>query len=188
MGEITQILAELRSGDFAARDRLVEIVYSHLRALAGSFLRRQPRAHTLQPTALVHEAFVRLVGHEDAKFNDRAHFFAACAAVMRNILADHARRRRAAKRGGGQRRPMTLLDTVAADGESPVDVIALDEALAQLAALNARHARVVECRVFSGMTVPEIAEALGVAERTVNTDWATARAWLGVRLSSGEMP
>jgi len=182
MGDITSILKELRAGAPLARTRLVELAYDQLRSLAGCRLRKQG-PQTLQPTALVHEAFVRLLGQADAHWNDRAHFFAACAGVMRNILADHARRRRAVKRGGGAARRMTLLDTISGRSDTAVDVVALDEALGQLAALNERHARVVECRFFAGMTVPEIAEALGVAPRTVDNDWAMARAWLAAQLS-----
>lgn len=187
MGDITQVLCELRSGSETARAKLVELVYGQLRALAEGHMRKHAGVHTLQATALVHEAFVRLVGKDDVQWNDRAHFFAACAGVMRNILADHARRRRAVKRGGGGER-LTLMDGMAASNESPFDIVSLDDALTQLAALNARHARVVECRFFAGMTVPEIAEALGIAARTVDNDWAMARAWLGAHLSDGRFP
>ncbi len=183
MHEVTQLLDEIRSGSATARSRLADLVYAELRARAGRYFRRQPRSHTLQPTALVHEAYLRLVGQEGVRWNDRTHFFAACAAVMRNILAEHARRRRTAKRGSNAQR--LSVDSVAVAGPDLCDVVALDEALAKLAALNARHARVVECRVFAGMTVPEVADALGVAERTVDSDWAMARAWLAAHLSGG---
>ncbi len=186
MGDITQVLSEMRAGSPTAQARLTELVYGQLRALAGGYLRRQPASHTLQPTALVHEAFVRLFNADGIQWNDRAHFFAVCASVMRNVLRDHARRRRALKRGGAGHQ-LTLADTLAAKGHQPVDALALDEALTELAELNARHARVVECRFFAGMTVPEVAEVLGVAARTVDNDWAMARAWLAVRLSEGEL-
>lgn len=182
MTETTQLLLDLRAGEPSARSRLVDLVYDRLRALAGAQLRKKQGSHTLQPTELVHEAFLRLVGHDSVQWDGRAHFYAACAAVMRNILADHARRRRAVKRGAGARR-ITLLDSLAAEPREPVDVVALDAALTQLSALNERHARVVECRFFAGMTVPEVAEALGVSPRTVDNDWAMARAWLCARLS-----
>jgi RNA polymerase sigma factor (TIGR02999 family) len=187
MDDVTHILGEIRAGSATAKASLIDLVYKHLRAIAGNYLRKQPSSHTLQPTALVHEAYLRLVGRDGAHWNDRAHFFAACAGVMRNILADHARRRRAAKRGGEGRRVM-LLDTLAGGAEPAIDVAALDEALSQLAALNERHARVVECRFFAGMTVPEVAEALGIAPRTVDSDWAMARAWLGAQLSGNGKP
>lgn len=184
-GQITQVLADVRAGVPHARATLVELVYAQLHALAGRQLRRRPNELTLQPTVLVHEAYVRLVGQDDVHWNDRAHFFSACATVMRNILSDHARRRRAQKRGGGAR-PLTIGDALAGGTERTIDLVALDEALSELSALNERHARVVECRFFAGMTVPEVAAALGVAERTVDNDWAMARAWLSARLSASE--
>ncbi|MCK6482857.1 MAG: sigma-70 family RNA polymerase sigma factor [Phycisphaerae bacterium] len=187
MGEITQILLEIRAGSETARTRLVDLVYEQLRALAGSYMKKQPWSHTLQPTALVHEAFLRLVGNEHIQWTDRAHFFAACAGVMRNILADHARRRKATKRGGGVRQ-VTLSDSLASNEQVPIDMIALDDALTRLAELNERHARVVECRFFAAMTVPEVAEALGVSARTIDNDWAMARAWLAANLSENEVP
>lgn len=187
MGEITQVLLDLRAGSEMARTRLVDLVYEQLRALAASYMKKQPWSHTLQPTALVHEAFLRLVGNEHVQWTDRAHFFAACAGVMRNILADHARRRKAAKRGGGARR-VTLVNTIAVSPDEPLDIVALDDALTRLAVLNERHAHVVECRFFAGMTVPEVAEALGVSARTVDNDWAMARAWLAANLSENDAP
>ncbi len=182
MGQITQMLAQLREGDPAARGRLVELVYTQLRALAAFHLSRQRRSHTLEPTALVHEAYLRLVGNEKLKWNDRAHFFAACSGAMRNILTDHARRRRASKRGGDAK-TLPLTNTLAATPGETINIVSLDNLLTELAALNERHARVVEYRFFAGMSVPEVAEVLGVAPRTVDNDWAMARAWLRVRLS-----
>ena len=182
MTEVTRVLQELRDGREGARARLVDLVYEQLRVLARSSLRRRRQPPTLQPTELVHEAFLRLVGQEHVSWNDRTHFFAACAGVMRNILTDHARRRHSLKRGGNAQR-ITLLDPAAPQGAAPVDLVALDEALRELEALNARHARVVEYRFFSGMTVPEVAEALEVAPRTVESDWTMARAWLSARLA-----
>lgn len=182
MTETSQLLLDLEAGEPTARARLVDLVYDRLRSLAGAQLRRSPGSHTLQATELVHEAFLRLVGNEAVRWESRAHFYAACASVMRNILSDHARRRRAAKRGAGARR-VTLLTSLAQEPSEAIDVVALDEALTRLAALNERHARVVECRFFAGMTVPEVALALGVSPRTVDNDWAMARAWLRARLS-----
>ena len=184
MSDITRMLADLKAGEPEARRKLVDLVYRHLRSLAGALLRKRPGPHSLQPTELVHEAYLRLVGRDAALWDSRAHFYAACASVMRNILTDHARRRHALKRGAGEER-VTLRDAAGPEAREPVDALALDEALTRLAALNARHARVVECRFFSGMTVPEIAEALGVSPRTVDGDWAMARAWLATRLSGG---
>jgi RNA polymerase sigma factor (TIGR02999 family) len=160
----------------------MDLVYEPLRALAQSYFRRQPDASTLQPTALVHEVYLRMVGKTEVEWQDRAHFFAICATAMRGILADHARRRRAAKRGGDRQR-VTLSGAALPEREDVVDLLDLDEALMELAALSERQARIVEYRLFAGMTVPEIAHALGVSKRTVDNDWAMARAWIGARLS-----
>jgi len=178
--DATQVLAAIQAGEADAPARLMEIVYDQLRAMAAGYFRNQPPAATLEPTALVHEVFLRVVDQTSAKWNDRAHFFAVCAVAMRGILADHARKRRAAKRGGGWDR--VPLSDVATPG-SDVDLLALDDALTELARLNERQARVVEYRYFGGMTIPEVAEALGVAKSTVDEDWRMARAWLSIRFS-----
>ncbi len=185
--DVTQVLAELTGGDDTAAAQLMALVYEELRALAGAAFRGQPACHTLQPTALVHEAFVRITGRSGVQFKDRAHFFAVCAAVMRSILADYARKRRALKRGGdGNRVSLSGIETPS--GTDEIDVLALDEALGRLAALNERQARIVECRCFSGMTVEEVARVLDVSVSTVEADWRMARAWLGVELSRGAAP
>lgn len=174
-------------GDDSAWSRLMELVYPELRALAGSYFRGQPLSHTLQPTALVHEAFLRLVDQTDVEWHDRAHFLAACAVTMRRILTDHARRRRAAKRGGDWQR-VTLGNVATPSVGDEIDVLALEEALDTLATLNERQSRIIECRFFAGMTIPEVAHVLGVSTTTVDDDWAMARAWLSVQLSeSGSM-
>jgi RNA polymerase sigma factor (TIGR02999 family) len=149
-------------------------VYTELRALAASYFRGRG-SHTLQPTALVHEAFLRLNRNAGA-ITDRAHFFAVAATAMRQILTDHARRRRALKRGGAERERVTLSNLAAL--ESPVDLVALDDLLRRLAALDARQARLVELRFFAGMTEEETAEVLGVSLRTVQKEWRKAKAWL----------
>jgi RNA polymerase sigma-70 factor (ECF subfamily) len=178
-----ELLASLRQGDQNGTAKLMELVYDRLRAQAGAYFRDQPASSTLQPTALVHEAYVRLVGRDDLKWNDRAHFLAICAVAMRGILADHARRRNAAKRGGDMDRvPLTAIQTPGAD---VIDALVLDEALTRLAELSERQARIVECRFFSGMSVDEVAEALGVSKTTVEDEWRTARAWLSAHLSKG---
>ena len=179
--DLTQVLAALTDGDESAAARLMDIVYDELRALAGGFFRGQPAGHTLQPTALVHEAFVRITDRTGLQFKDRAHFFALCATVMRGILADYARKRRAAKRGGDWDR-LTLAAVETPSGGDELDVLALDEALAELSSLHDRQARIVEYRFFSGMTVEDVAQVLGVSVSTVEADWRMARAWLGVRL------
>jgi RNA polymerase sigma factor (TIGR02999 family) len=166
-------------------DELLPLVYGEMRRQAARYLRSQPPGHTLQTTALVHEAYLRLVGPDGAgaDWQGRAHFFGVAAQAMRSILVDHARARRAAKRGGGLR-ALTLSAAEAAGTrangavESEVDVVALDEALARLAALDPRQARVVELRYFGGLNIEETAYTLGVSHSTVEREWRTARLWL----------
>lgn len=180
-GPVTALLARLRDGDAAALDRLVPLVHAELRRLARAQLRRERPGHTLQATALAHEAYLRLVGLDAIDWRDRAHFFGVAAGVMRRILIDHARRRRAARRGGGAP-PVPLEDVDAAAPERPEELIALDEALERLRALDPRQERIVELRFFGGLEVAETAAVLGVSERTVKRDWAVARAWLRAEL------
>lgn len=184
-GAATLVLARSRGGDAAAHAQLTELVYAELRGLAGRYLSRLPKNHTLWPTELVHEAFVRLVGAKGSPWRDRAHFRAVCAVAMRGILADHVRRKRAAKRGGGWER-VSLTDAPA-QGAAQFDVVALDDALRRLAAINARLVRVVECRFFAGMTIEETAAVLGVSRTTVDDDWRMARAWLSAELTEGPL-
>ncbi len=180
MSEVTRALAGIRNGESEALSRLIDQVYAPLRALAGRCFRDQPAGQTLQPTALVHEVFLRMADKDEAVARDRAHFLAVCATVMRGILVDHARRRRAAKRGGAMRR--VTLSSAASDMQE-CDALDLEGVLTRLAALSERQARVVEYRFFAGMTIPEVACALGVSERTVNDDWTMARAWISARLA-----
>ncbi len=184
-GDVTQWLHRLAAGDGAAADRLLPLVYAELRRIASERLRRERDGHTLAPTDLVHEAFLRLADATQVGWADRAHFFAVAAGVMRRLLVDWARARRAEKRGGGA--PHVSLDaTGAAPAVGAVDraeaLLALDEALADLARRSERQARVVECRYFAGLTIEETAEALGVSPTTVRVDWRLARAWLRVVL------
>jgi RNA polymerase sigma factor (TIGR02999 family) len=175
---VTDLLARAGAGDRAALDAVLPLVYGELRRLAERQMRRADPGHTLSPTGLVHEAFLRLVRDGGAAWDDRAHFFALAAGAMRHILVDHARRHAAGKRGGAAIRvPLDDVDGLPAEGRAAL-VVALDESLARLAALDARQARVVECRFFGGFTEEETAEALGVGLRTVKRDWAKARAWL----------
>ena len=167
-------------GDEAAGERLFPILYDELRRQAGRYMRRERRTHTLQPSGLVHEAYLRLAGAPDLEWRSRAQFFAIAARVMRQVLVDYARRRRAAKRKGCQ---VTLADADAA--VAPLDLLDLEDALEELAVLDARQARVVELRFFGGLDVEETAEVLGLAPRTVKRDWQTARAWLQHRLLHG---
>ena len=174
---VTELLGRARSGDASALADVFPLIYDELRRLAGQQLRREPDGHTLSPTALVHEAYLRLVDYARVEWTGRAHFLAAASTAMRRVLVDHARGHRSAKRGGALRR--VALDDVELGIEERAElVVALDEALDRLTALDARQARVVECRFFGGMTEEETAEALGIGVRTAKRDWAKARSWL----------
>jgi RNA polymerase sigma factor (TIGR02999 family) len=177
--EVTRLLERSArgEGEAGASRRLFELVYDELRRLAGSLMRRERGGHTLQPTALVHEAFLRLVGAPNIAWQDRAHFMGIAARAMRQILVDHARRHAAEKRGGGLQR-VTLTDAEAVVPGDEIEVLDLHEALERFAALDPRAARVVELRVFGGLSVPEAAHVLEVSPRTVDGDWAVARMWL----------
>ena len=176
--DLTALLQRASDGDAASMDVVFPVVYEELRAMAHRQLRRETAGHTLGTTALVHEAYLRLVDQRRSRYHDRAHFFAIAATAMRRILVDHARRHHAAKRGAGARRvPIESADVLAPDDRAEV-LVALDAALARLAALDARQAQVVECRFFGGLTEEETATALGVSARTVKRDWAKARSWL----------
>jgi RNA polymerase sigma factor (TIGR02999 family) len=183
-GDITRLLREWSDGDADAFSRLMPLVYRDLSKIAARCLRRERRDHTLEATGLVHEAYVRLVRQGRAEWGDRTHFFRAAARVMRHILVDHARKRRYQKRGGGSRAPS--LDEVgeSAHVASP-DVLAIDEALAELARVNPGYGQLVELRFFGGLTNDEIAEVLGVSPPTVGRRWRLARAWLHRYLRRG---
>ena len=176
--EITIILKAWSGGDRQAADRLMMLVYSELRRLAASYLQRQRADHTLQPTALVHEAYLKLVDATEINWQDRAHFFAVAAQTMRHILVDHARAVAADKRGGGAQK-IELNEAVSfSNQQEDIDLIALDEALNKLALQDAQQSRIVELRFFGGLTVEETAEVLKISPATVKREWATARAWL----------
>ena len=175
--QVTKLLQGWRAGDPQALDALLPLVYDELRRLAHYHLRNERPNHTLQSTALVHEAYFRLVGQDFPEWKSRAHFFAIAAQLMRQILVDYARRQRASKRGGGI--CMLPLDDAAALPQSKdVDVLALDDALNALAELDPRQTRVVELRFFAGLSLEEISEVMGIATATVQRDWTAARAWL----------
>lgn len=185
---VTEIVAGLGGTgrvDRASAEELFPLVYDELRRLARRYLVRERPGHTLQPTALVHEAYIKLVDQSRVDWQGRTHFFAVGAKVMRNLLIDHARAKGRAKRGGGRHR-VTLAEGVTpfSRGELDIDqLLALNESLDRLAALDPRQARVVELRFFGGLTVPEVALVLGVSQRTVEGDWTHARAWLRRELS-----
>ncbi len=188
--EMTVLLERASGGDSSASARLMEAVYDQLRALAGSYAGGRDANHTLQPTALVHEAFIKLVQSPGVKFNDRAHFFAVAATAMRQILMDHARNKRTAKRGGdarkiGQPEDWDRVTLANADsGMGDADLVALDDVLSELARQDERMYRIVEMRFFGGLEVADVARLLDVSKSTVEGDWRAARAWLAVRLGA----
>jgi RNA polymerase sigma factor (TIGR02999 family) len=184
-GDLTLLLKAACSGDREAYARLYEAVYAELRKVAGANLRREAPGHTLQPTALVNEAYLRLA--PACSFENRRHFFAAAAEAMRRILVDHARRRRSGKRGGGLER-VTLSGVEVASRDQGLDVIAVDAALTELAAAKPRLAELVKLRCFAGMSIEEAAGALEISPATAKRDWAFARAWLAERLDGDDMP
>lgn len=181
---VTRIIAELAAGDRSAAQRLLPQVYDELRALAGSYFQQQRPQHTLQPTALVHEAFIKLVGAADQNWTGRKHFFDVAAMAMRQLLTDHARRAASLKRGGGACR-VTLSEAVTPMHDAPdVDLIALNDALEKLTALDPRQGRIVELRYLAGLSVAETAEVLELSPRTVKLDWQMARSFLRRELDS----
>jgi RNA polymerase sigma factor (TIGR02999 family) len=173
-GEVTQLLHAARGGDATAMDRIIQLVYDDLYAIAGRQLRREPVLGTMQPASLVHEAYMKLAGGAALRASDRPHFLALAARAMRQVLVEHARRRSAAKRGPTLRR-VTLVEHDWATAVSPEEILALNDAIDEL---EPRQRQVVECRFFGGLDEREIAAALGVDERTVRRDWVKARAWL----------
>jgi RNA polymerase sigma factor (TIGR02999 family) len=181
--QATLLLGRLNCGDEGAARELLPLLYDELRTLAARQFRGQPAGHTLQPTVLVHEAFLRLVGHSSGGWKDRHHFFAVAATAMRQILVNHARAKNAGKRGGGGPRPLLLNDDVVGVGSQNLDVLDLNDAMERLAAIDPRKHRVVELRFFAGLTVPEVAEVVAASVTTVESDWRAAKAWLSVELS-----
>jgi RNA polymerase sigma-70 factor, ECF subfamily len=180
--DITQMLRRIRLGDLSAETELFPAVHSELRRLARSYLRRERPGHTLQPTALVNEAYIKLVGLRNAEYKDRSHFFAIAAKIMRHILTDHARRRSSAKRGGSLI-PVSLEGSASFGDQDDEMILDLDLALVRLADFAPRQARVVEMRFFGGMSEDEIAETLSLSSRTIKRDWLVAKAWLYGELS-----
>ena len=175
---VTQLLIDWSKGDQAALDRLMPLVYSELRRLAANYLRRERQGHTLQPTALVNEAYLRLVDQKNAKWQNRAQFFGISAQLMRRILVDHARGRQAAKRGGSEQQRLSITSAEKVLKDSGIDLLALNEALDELAKMDPQQSRIVELKFFGGLSIEETAEVLGVGHATVERDWKMARAWL----------
>jgi len=181
-GEVTRLLIEWNGGDAGALERLIPLVYGELRRQARGYLRNERSGHTLQPTALVHEVYLRLVDQSRVKWQNRAHFFGVAARSMREILVDHARKRRAAKRGGPD--SLIPIDDVNPPGASRnIDLLDLDRTLKRLAALDERQARLVELRVFGGLTIDEAAEVLEISPATVSREWRHAETWLHREMS-----
>ena len=185
--EVTQILHDWSGGDARAPERLMPFVYDELRRLARSFLARERDGHTLQPTALVNETYLRLVDQTRVEWQNRAHFYGIASRMMRRVLIDHARAHATDKRGGGAVR-LSLEDVQLPAEQRAASLVALDEALGRLAAMDERKCRVVEMRFFGGLSDEEIAEVLGVTTRTVLRDWKKARLWLYRELSEGREP
>lgn len=185
-GDVTQMLLDWSGGDSEALGRLMPLIFEQLRRQAGAYLRRERQGHTLQPTALVNEVYLKMVDQERIQWQDRAHFYAVAARFMRRILVDHARAVRAEKRGSGVEHVTFDEERDMLEGQSTVDVLALDSALDGLAKLDERQAKVVELRFFGGLSVEETASVLDVARATVNRDWRNARAWLLRELKHAE--
>lgn len=182
---VTQLLRAAASGDRRDLDALMGAIYDDLRRLAVAHMRAERDDHTLQPTAVVHEAYLKLVDQRTTDWKDRAHFFAVASRIIRRLLVDHARERLALKRGGGgERIPLEAAEAAELACEVPgVDLVALDEAVEELASIDERQARIVELRFFGGLTIEEIANLLEMGRRSVDREWQAARAWLFLRLS-----
>jgi RNA polymerase sigma factor (TIGR02999 family) len=181
--EVTQLLIDWSNGDKTALDKLVPLIHEELRRLAHHYMSRERPGHTLQTTALVGEAYLRLVNRKEVQWKNRTHFFAIAATLMRNILVDHARSHAYAKRGGGAHQ-IELDEAMVVSRERAADIVALDEVLKELATLDESQSRIVELRFFGGLTIEETAEAMSTSPTTIKREWRTARAWLYDRLST----
>jgi RNA polymerase sigma factor (TIGR02999 family) len=182
--DINDLLERVKAGDHAAVEQLLTLAYKELRRIAANMMRRERQGHTLQPTALVHEAYARMFEREGARFENRAHFFAVAAKAMRHILVDYARRRLAARRGGADQQRVELLEDNCLTVKESQEVLAVNEALDRLAALDERQARIVEMHYYTGNTVPEIATVMGMSERTVQRELKTGRLFLKHQLQN----
>ena len=185
--EVTQLLRHVESADRSTVDRLFAAVYQQLHNLAGQYFRREQEGNTLQPTALVHEAYVKLVDQTHVDWQGRTHFFAVAAQAMRRILVDHARRRGAAKRGGNRHR-IALDDNLVVESSRDVDLLALEDALTKLTKLDPRQAQMIELRFFGGLSIAEVAKVMGTSKRSVEREWTMVRAWLRRELSTSDLP
>lgn len=181
---ITQLLIELTDGNKEAVNEILPLIYTELRKLAGGYLRKERGSHTLQPTALVHEAYMKLIDQRQIKWQNRAHFFGIAAQVMRRILLDYARKHKAEKRGGAEENLALEENLIVVQGEKSAELLALDEALENLAKIDRMKAKIVELRYFGGLSVEETAEVLGVSQITVKRHWRMAKAWLYGQLAN----
>jgi RNA polymerase sigma factor (TIGR02999 family) len=183
--EVTQLLLSWNNGDEQALEKLMPLVYAELRRLARRYMGRESPGHTLQTSALINEAYMKLVDQQSVQWQNRAHFFAVAARVMRNILIDHARSHHYAKRGAGARK-ISLDETAVLTPERAADLVALDDALNALAVLDARKSRIIELRFFGGLSIDETAEVMKISPVTVTREWRAARAWLRREITQGE--
>ena len=184
-GDVTRLLHQLRRGNAQAAEELVPLIYDELRRLASACMRRERPGHTLQATALVHEAYLKLLGQREVDWHDRTHFFAVAATLMRRVLLDHARKRHTAKRGCAPHKA-TLEDSLLISDEHLDDVLAMDECLTRLAAIDPQQARLVELRFFAGLNVEEVAGAMSISTASVKREWASAKAWLNREMTRGK--
>jgi RNA polymerase sigma factor (TIGR02999 family) len=179
---VTQLLVDWTGGDPTALDKLMPLVYNELRRLAGNYLRRERQNHTLQPTALVNEAYLKLIDQKNARWQNRAQFYGVAAQLMRRILVDHARQHQAAKRGGSDQQRLSITSAETIIKQPELDFLALNEALNELAQIDPQQSKIVELKFFGGLSIEETAEVLGVGHATVERDWKMARAWLRRKL------
>ena len=185
-GDVTRLLGQLRAGNQDVADQLVPLIYDELRRIAGAQMRRERVGHTLQATAVVHEAYMRLAGEQEIEWQSRAHFFAIAAKTMRRVLRDYARQRHAGKRGGEGARKVDIDAELLIEDDRLEDVVALDEVLTRLTEMDPEQGRIVELRFFAGLNVEETAEVMGISPRTVKREWRLAKAWLDRELATAK--
>jgi RNA polymerase sigma factor (TIGR02999 family) len=187
-GDVTALLGQLRAGNRDVAGQLVPLIYDELRRIAGAQMRRERAGHTLQATAVVHEAYLRLAGEREIQWQDRAHFFAIAARAMRQVLLDYARQRHAGKRGGEGAQKVEIDVDLLAGANRIEDIVALDEVVTRLSELDQQQGRIVELRFFAGLSVEETAEVMGISDSTVKREWRLAKAWLHRELTAAESP
>jgi RNA polymerase sigma factor (TIGR02999 family) len=185
-GDVTRLLGQLRAGNQDVANQLVSLIYDELRRIAGAQMRRERPGHTLQATAVVHEAYMRLAGEQEIEWQNRAHFFAIAARTMRRVLLDYARQRHAGRRGGEDARKVDIDAELLIGDDRLEDVVALDEVLARLSQMDPEQGRIVELRFFGGLNVAETAEVMGISPRTVKREWRLAKAWLDRELATAK--